>query len=211
MNKYLCFLLFSLIFNLGYSQTEEDFIQTIKVHYAKNNKSKACEESKKGLTKFPKSARIAKLQALVCENKTGFQNPPITKGPIPQDPKPQGPKPQAPKPQGQNPQGPITPEPVKIITVSTGFKRIQGQNRVEWSKSLTDNAISISIRYTVKGVGVLVDEKVTGRTYHIYDPGTSRAAGRSTKVELIVDYGDKKVNESGTLALDNQFFVCSAN
>jgi hypothetical protein len=35
--------------------------------------------------------------------------------------------------------------------------------------------------------------------------------GRSTKVELIVDYGDKKVNESGSLVIDNQFFVCSAN
>ena len=57
----------------------------------------------------------------------------------------------------------------------------------------------------------MVDEIVTGRTSHIYNPGTSRAAGKTTKVELIVDYGDKKVNESGTLILDDQFFVCSAN
>lgn len=218
MNKFLCFFLFSSILNFGYSQTEEDFIQIIKVYYAKNNKTKACEESKKGLTKYPSSARITKLQALVCGNKIGSQNPPITKGPIPQvnGAKPQNPITQNPIPQGSipqrpTPQGPIIPEPVKIVNVSTGFKRIAGQNKVEWSKSLTDNAVSITIRYTVKGVGVLVDERVTGRTYHIYDPGTSRAHGRSTKVELIVDYGDKKVNESGTLVLDNQFFVCSAN
>ena len=219
MNKYLCFLLFSLIFNLGYSQTEEDYIQTIKVHYAKNNKSKACEESKKGLTKFPNSARIAKLQALVCGVSSnsqvnnsnaninegskqtvidgGNKNIPNSNGTVVRD----------------NPASQIdNPKPIdKIVNVSTGFKRIAGQNRVEWSKSLTDNAVSITIRYTVKGVGVLVDEQVTGRTYHIYDPGTSRAHGRSTKVELIVDYGDKKVNESGTLVIEDQFFVCSAN
>ena len=76
---------------------------------------------------------------------------------------------------------------------------------------MADNAVSISIRYTVKGVGILVDEIVTGRTSHTYNPGTSKAAGRSTKVELIVDYGDKKVNESGILVLEDQFFVCSAN
>jgi hypothetical protein len=97
------------------------------------------------------------------------------------------------------------------VNINTGFKRIASQNRVEWSKSLADNAVSIYIRYTVKGVGELVYEEVTGRTFHIYDPGTSRAAGRSTKVELIVDYGDKKVNEAGALVIDNQFFVCSAN
>ena len=100
----------------------------------------------------------------------------------------------------------------KTVNLDTGFKRITGQNRVEWSKSLTDNAVSIRIRYTVNGVGVLVDEKVAkGSTFHIYDPGTSKAHGRSTKVELIVDYGDKTVNETGPLVLDREFFVCSAN
>jgi hypothetical protein len=97
------------------------------------------------------------------------------------------------------------------VNINTGFKRITGQNRVEWSKTLAENAVSIRIVYTVKGVGVLVDEMVSGRNFHIYDPGTSRAHGRSTKVELIVDYGDKKVNETGALVIDNQFFVCSAN
>lgn len=99
----------------------------------------------------------------------------------------------------------------KIVNLDTGFKRITGQNRVEWSKSLADNAVSIRIRYTVNGVGVLVEQSVTGRTFHIYDPGTSKAAGKYTKVELIVDYGDKTVNETGTLELDKQLFVCSAN
>jgi hypothetical protein len=209
MNKYLCFLLFSLIFNLGYSQTEEDFIQTIKVHYAKNNKSKACEESKKGLTKFPNSARIAKLQALVCTSiNNNPEAAPVTTGGS-QIPNTTGGT-QTPNPSG----GTTIEEPIKkptIVNVNSGFKRIASQNRVEWSKSLADNAVSIYIRYTVKGVGELVYEEVTGRTFHIYDPGTSRAAGRSTKVELIVDYGDKKVNEAGALVIDNQFFVCSAN
>jgi hypothetical protein len=100
----------------------------------------------------------------------------------------------------------------EIVNLDTGFKRITGQNRVEWSKSLSDNAVSIRIRYTVNGVGVLVDEKVAkGSTFHIYDPGTSKAAGKYTKVELIVDYGDKTVNETGALELDKQLFVCSAN
>lgn len=218
MNKFLCFLLFSFAFNLGFSQTEEDFIQTIKVQYAKNNKTKACEESKKGLTKYPSSARIAKLQALVCGASNNSQvnntNTKINEGG--QQTVVNGGNKNIPNSNGaivrDNPAAEIdNPQPIKIVNVSTGFKRIAGQNRVEWSKSLTDNAVSITIRYTVKGVGVLVDEQVTGRTYHIYDPGTSRAHGRSTKVELIVDYGDKKVNESGTLVLDNQFFVCSAN
>ena len=188
MKKVICFVLLFFSLNVGFSQTEEDYIQNIKVYYAKNIKSKACDEANKGLEKFPTSVIIAKLQALVCENIIVPQNPPVTNTPVTN-----------------------SPVPDKIINVSTGFKRITGQNRVEWSKNLADNAVSISIRYTVKGVGLLVDEPVTGRTFHIYDPGTSRAHGRSTKVELIVDYGDKKVNESGILVLDNQFFVCSAN
>ena len=222
MKKVICFFLLFFSFNVGFSQTEEDHIQNIKVYYAKNIKSKACDEANKGLEKYPTSARIGKLKGLVC---SPIKNNPPTGG------SPTGGSPTGGSPTGGSTTGGTTTRgsttggtttggsttggsttgSLPIINVSSGFKRIADQNRVEWSKSLTDNAISISIRYTVKGVGVLVDESVTGRTYHIYDPGTSRAAGRSTKVELIVDYGDKKVNESGILVLDNQFFVCSAN
>jgi hypothetical protein len=174
MNKYLCFLLFSLIFNLGYSQTEEDFIQTIKVHYAKNNKSKACEESKKGLTKFPNSARIAKLQALVCTsiNNGSTTGGSTTGGPTTGGPTTGGPTTGGPTTGGSTTGGSTTGGSttggsttggLQIINVSSGFKRITGQNRVEWSKTLADNAVSIRIKYTVKGVGVLVDEMVSGR------------------------------------------------
>jgi hypothetical protein len=211
MKKVICFFLLFFSFNVGFSQTEEDHIQNIKVYYAKNIKSKACDEANKGLQKYPTSARIGKLKGLVC---SPIKNNPPTGG-SPTGGSPTGGSPTGGSPTGGTTRGSTTGGTttggLPIINVSSGFKRIADQNRVEWSKSLTDNAISISIRYTVKGVGVLVDESVTGRTYHIYDPGTSRAAGRSTKVELIVDYGDKKVNESGILVLDNQFFVCSAN
>ena len=178
MKKVICFVLLFFSFNVGFSQTEEDYIQNIKVYYAKNIKSKDCDEVNKGLEKYPTSARIAKLKGLVCSSmKNGSTTGGSTTGPI--------------------------------LIVRTGFKRIADQNKVEWSKTLADNAVSISIRYTVKGVGILVDEIVTGRTSHTYNPGTSRAHGRSTKVELIVDYGDKKVNESGILVLEDQFFICS--
>ena len=206
MKKVICFVLLFFSFNVGFSQTEEDYIQNIKVYYAKNIKSKACDEVNKGLEKFPTSVRIAKLKGLVCSS---IKNNPPTGGSSTGGSSTGGSQ-----PGGSQPGGTIINKPIKestIVNVNSGFKRISGQNRVEWSKTLADNAVSISIRYTVKGVGVLVDETVTGKTYHIYDPGTSRAHGRSTKVELIVDYGDKKVNESGILVLDNQFFVCSAN
>ena len=71
MNKIITFLIFAFCFNQGFSQTEEEFIQNIKVFYAKNNKTKACDESKNGLSKFPNSTRIAKLQALVCSSING--------------------------------------------------------------------------------------------------------------------------------------------
>jgi hypothetical protein len=206
MKKVICFVLLFFSFNVGFSQTEEDYIQNIKVYYAKNIKSKACDEVNKGLEKFPTSVRIAKLKGLVCSS---IKNNPPTGGSSTGGSSTGGSQ-----PGGSQPGGTIINKPIKestIVNVNSGFKRISGQNRVEWSKTLADNAVSISIRYTVKGVGVLVDETVTGKTYHIYDPGTSRAHGRSTKVELIVDYGDKKVNESGILVLDDQFFVCSAN
>ncbi len=210
MNKIITFLIFAFCFNQGFSQTEEEFIQNIKVFYAKNNKTKACDESKNGLSKFPNSTRIAKLQALVCSSINGGAA--TTEATTTGGTTSGGTTTTRGTTTGgtTTTRGTVVPE-IKIVNVNTGFKRIIGQNRVEWSKSLSDNAVSLSIRYTVKGVGVLVDEQVTGRTYHIYDPGTSKAHGRSTKVELIVDYGDKKVNESGTLVLDNQFFVCSAN
>jgi len=207
MKKVICFFLLFFSFNVGFSQTEEDYIQNIKVYYAKNIKSKACDEANKGLEKYPTSARIGKLKGLVC---SPIKNNPPTGGSTTGGSPTGGSTTGGSTTRGSTTGGSTTGS-LPIINVSSGFKRIADQNRVEWSKSLTDNAISISIRYTVKGVGVLVDESVTGRTYHIYDPGTSRAAGRSTKVELIVDYGDKKVNESGILVLDNQFFVCSAN
>jgi hypothetical protein len=222
MKNITCFVLLILSCNVGLSQTEEDFIQNIKVYYAKNIKSKACDEANKGLEKYPTSARIAKLKGLVCGINNNPEVAPVTTGGS-QIPNPTGGN-QTPSTTGKT-QTPISSggttsggtaldEPIKkptIVNVNTGFKRITGQNRVEWSKTLADNAVSIRIKYTVKGVGVLVDEMVSGRTFHIYDPGTSRAHGRSTKVELIVDYGDKKVNESGSLVIDNQFFVCSAN
>ena len=218
MKKVICFVLLFFSLNVGFSQTEEDYIQNIKVYYAKNIKSKACDEVNKGLGKFPTSVRIAKLKGLVCSS---IKNNPPTGG------TPTGGTPTGGTSTGGSQTGGLQTggsttggsqtggikieEPPSIVNVNTGFKRITGQNRVEWSKTLADNAVSISIRYTVKGVGVLVDETVTGKNYHIYDPGTSRAHGRSTKVELIVDYGDKKVNESGILVLEDQFFVCSAN
>ena len=220
MKKVICFVILFFSINVGFSQTEEDYIQNIKVYYAKNIKSKACDEVNKGLEKFPTSVRIAKLKGLVCSpiknNPTTVGSTTVgsttvgstTVGSTTGGSQTGGSKAGGSKAGGSKAGGSTTGP---ILIVRTGFKRIADQNRVEWSKSLTDNAISISIRYTVEGVGILVDEIVTGRTSHIYNPGTSRAHGRSTKVDLIVDYGDKKVNESGILVLEDQFFVCSAN
>ena len=218
MNKYLCFLLFSLIFNLGFSQTEEDFIQTIKVQYAKNNKSKACEESKKGLTKFPNSARIAKLQALVCTSiNNGSTTGGSTTGGSTTGGSTTGGSTAGGSTTGGSTAGGSTAggtstggtevrEP-KIINLNTGFKRVADQNKVEWSKFLAENAVKITVVFSVNGLTFSYD--CTGSTSCTYDPGTSRAAGRSTTVKLIVDYGDKKVNESGPLELTNQLFICS--
>jgi hypothetical protein len=221
MKNITCFVLLILSCNVGLSQTEEDFIQNIKVYYAKNIKSKACDEANKGLEKYPTSARIAKLKGLVCGINNNPEVAPVTTGgsQIPnttggtQTPNPTV-KIQTPNPSGgTNSGGTTIEEPIKkptIVNVNSGFKRIAGQNKMEWSKTLADNAVSIRIKYTVKGVGVLVDEIVSrGSTSHIYNPGTSKAEGRSTMVELIVDYGDKKVNESGSFVIENQFFKCS--
>ena len=68
MKKVICFVLLFFSLNVGFSQTEEDYIQNIKVYYAKNIKSKACDEANKGLEKFPTSVRIAKLKGFVCSS-----------------------------------------------------------------------------------------------------------------------------------------------
>jgi hypothetical protein len=222
MYKFLCLLLFSFALNLGFSQTEEDFIQIIKVNYAKNNKSKACEESKKGLTKFPNSARIAKLQALVCSSTGGSQEGgsqaggSITGGSQTGGISTGGSQTGGTTTGGATTGGATTGgattggtevQESKIINLNTGFKRITGENRVEWSKALADNAESITVVFSVNGL--TFNYNATGKTYCDYEPGTSKAEARKTTVQLIVDWGNRKVNPGGEFKLTDQYFKCS--
>jgi hypothetical protein len=94
--------------------------------------------------------------------------------------------------------------------IQTDFKRIDGQNIVQWSNDLARYAISIKIRFSTKDE-VFADEDVTGLKKYTYNPGTSRAQGKKTKVELIVDFGDNNIKLKGPLTINNEFFLCSSN
>lgn len=96
------------------------------------------------------------------------------------------------------------------ISIQTDFQRIDGQNIVQWSNDLARYATSIKIRFSTKDE-VFANEDVTGLKKYTYNPGTSRAQGKKTKVELIVDFGDNNIKLKGPLTINNEFFLCSSN
>lgn len=108
----------------------------------------------------------------------------------------------------ENEKTPVKSSLPKVI--QTDFKRIDGQNIVQWSNDLAKYAISIKIRFSTKDE-VFADEDVTGLKKYTYNPGTSRAQGKKTKVELIVDFGDNNIKLQGPLTINNEFFLCSSN
>ena len=99
----------------------------------------------------------------------------------------------------------------KPINIETGLKRIKDLNKVQWNKELTKHAKELTIRFTVNGIGVLADESVMGKSTYDYCPQNSDAQGRKTKVELIADFGEKKVVLSGNRILTDQYFSCDCN
>jgi hypothetical protein len=109
------------------------------------------------------------------------------------------------------PENPPKAQIVKPQVIKSDFKRVSGKNIVQWSSEIAKYATSIRIKFSTSE-GVFADEDVTGQKSYIYNPGTSKAQGVPTKVELIVDFGDNNVTLKGSiLTLNNQYFICSVN
>jgi hypothetical protein len=196
MKKVICLVLLFFSLNVGFSQTEEDYIQNIKVYYAKNIKSKACDEVNKGLEKFPTSVRIAKLKGLVCSPIKN--NPPIGGTPI-------GGTPTGGTPTGGSSTGgskaggsttggsttggtiiDIIEEPVKKPTNININLNMPSQNIFTWNKSLAEEGVKMTIVITTKS-GAEYQRDVTGQESFKFKSGDTRFDGVNCNVKLVIE------------------------
>lgn len=98
-------------------------------------------------------------------------------------------------------------------TINTQFKRVPGQNKMTWNPKLAEKATSIQITYTIKPVDgnneTLVDDYVTGKSYHLYDPQTWKADQIETDIRLIITT-DSKTTVVGSRIKVDELFDCSS-
>jgi hypothetical protein len=206
MKKVICLVLLFFSLNVGFSQTEEDYIQNIKVYYAKNIKSKACDEVNKGLEKFPTSVRIAKLKGLVCSS---IKNNPPTGG-SPTGGTPTGGTSTGGTSSGGTPIGgtstggtstggskaggsttggtiiDIIEEPVKKPTNININLNMPSQNIFTWNKSLAEEGVKMTIVITTKS-GAEYQRDVTGQESFKFKSGDTRFDGVNCSVKLVIE------------------------
>ena len=211
MKKVICFVLLFFSFNVGFSQTEEDYIQNIKVYYAKNIKSKACDEVNKGLEKYPTSARIAKLKGLVCSSmKNGSTTGGSTTGGSTTGGSTTGGSTTGgsttggsttggSKAGGSTTGGTIKEEPVKKPTNININLNMPSQNIFTWNEKLSEiSDIKLTIKITSNNLNFTKD--VTGFSSYKFSTGNARWDGIPCTVELVImsadDFvfsGDRKI------------------